>query len=87
MRKLKALVLFVATWVSFVVLFYLLKLLADAGQQIFEGLNKGALNGIGIFYILVITWAMLVSAGIAFILQFLKSIFDVAAKKMCDEAA
>lgn len=73
--------------VSFSILFYTLKGFVDAGDNIFKALNSTSVDAIRFWDIVIILWAILVTSGIVFLLQFFKSIFDATAKKMCDDAA
>ena len=72
---------------SFVMIFYMLKGLATAGEDIFKVLNSSSLGDIRIKDVAWIFLVLLITSCFVFLLQLLKSVFDVTVKKMCDEAA
>lgn len=70
-----------------VIVFYLLKSLIEAGQPIFDALNTGDISQIRLWQVGVILLAVAVAGVLFFILEFLKSIWDAAFKKSCEDSA
>ena len=78
---------YVTAGMCFIIIFYLLKSLIEAGQPVFDALNKGAVDQIQAWQVGVILMAVIAAASLVFMLQLLKSIWDVVFKKGCDDAA
>ena len=71
----------------FVIVFYWLKSLIEAGQPIFNALNTGDISQIRLWQIGIVLLAVVVGGALFYILEFLKSIWDAAFKKSCEDSA